>query len=426
MTNPQNQDDQMPDDMYDDLPEESYEETEDVGEAGEWEDDALAQDGGEQEQKPKKKSSMFNIIVIVLAVVVGGGILLTQFGGGASAPQETADSVGSAENQAPIEAAAEGTAGELTALQGGQPEVAAPETVPAATDVPQPSQGGGFMNDPSLLGGETPSQPAATDSAQAPVALPDSGPSLTAPPAAEVAAPAPALMDAAPAVSAPQPAEALAQPDVAPIPSLTPITPVSDFPSVDVIKKADNPVGSAAPVAVPAPVVEEAPAMQEPVTMMPTAARAVSEDTSAEAQKKLDDALAKIQELEANLDVARKQADAQAAAVAKVEDLQQKIGDLEQKLSRAESSRGERIAPASASQQEEEVAPAVSRPTAAAEIRWELRSAQPGTAMIARKGQDDVVTVGVGDTLSGIGRITAIEQSPEGWVVVGTQGRIAQ
>lgn len=59
--------------------------------------------------------------------------------------------------------------------------------------------------------------------------------------------------------------------------------------------------------------------------------------------------------------------------------------------------------------------------------RWVLKSARPGSALIAAEGQDDLRPIAVGDTVSGIGKVTMIEQAASGrWVVVGTGGRITQ
>lgn len=55
---------------------------------------------------------------------------------------------------------------------------------------------------------------------------------------------------------------------------------------------------------------------------------------------------------------------------------------------------------------------------------WALRSAQPGSAMVVPKAGGDMRTIRVGDSLSGLGRITAIELRGSKWVVQGTQGTL--
>lgn len=57
---------------------------------------------------------------------------------------------------------------------------------------------------------------------------------------------------------------------------------------------------------------------------------------------------------------------------------------------------------------------------------WELRAAQPGKAWVSKKGQKDMQPVVVGDSLSGIGRITNISYDGQRWTVKGTSGQILQ
>ncbi|MFN3700811.1 MAG: hypothetical protein ACK4VI_04720 [Alphaproteobacteria bacterium] len=57
---------------------------------------------------------------------------------------------------------------------------------------------------------------------------------------------------------------------------------------------------------------------------------------------------------------------------------------------------------------------------------WQLRSAQPGRAYVARADSNDVIMVEVGSTLSGVGRITEISNATGRWIVKGTRGQINQ
>lgn len=59
-------------------------------------------------------------------------------------------------------------------------------------------------------------------------------------------------------------------------------------------------------------------------------------------------------------------------------------------------------------------------------IRWILRSAQPGKATIAQAGSNDMRTVEIGQTVSGLGRIKTIQVENGLWVVRGTRGRVSQ
>lgn len=58
--------------------------------------------------------------------------------------------------------------------------------------------------------------------------------------------------------------------------------------------------------------------------------------------------------------------------------------------------------------------------------QWELRGASPTEAYVAEKGTQNLRTVGIGDTLDGVGRITSIAVEGNQWVVRGTSGRITQ
>ena len=57
---------------------------------------------------------------------------------------------------------------------------------------------------------------------------------------------------------------------------------------------------------------------------------------------------------------------------------------------------------------------------------WQLRSAQPGKALVAPTGSNDMRTVQVGDTLKGIGRITSIAIEDGKWIIRGTKGLVSQ
>lgn len=69
---------------------------------------------------------------------------------------------------------------------------------------------------------------------------------------------------------------------------------------------------------------------------------------------------------------------------------------------------------------------ATAKKPATSSSRWELRAAQPGKAWVAKSGQNNMQPVVVGDSLSGIGRVTSISFNGSRWVVVGTSGQILQ
>jgi hypothetical protein len=125
---------------------------------------------------------------------------------------------------------------------------------------------------------------------------------------------------------------------------------------------------------------------------------------------------------------------------AKVEELQKKIDELQKTISQLQQSPvTKEEAEKSAAQSEETAAAKVSHKklsahhgktsakTHMAAGTWVLKAAKPGVAWVARKGTDDLKMVEVGDSLAGVGRVTAIVKSSSGnWTVNGTKGRISQ
>jgi len=66
------------------------------------------------------------------------------------------------------------------------------------------------------------------------------------------------------------------------------------------------------------------------------------------------------------------------------------------------------------------------RPAKAVSKKWVLKAARPGTAWVARAGENDMRSVSVGESLAGIGRITSVDVVDARWVVQGTKGKIYQ
>ncbi len=133
---------------------------------------------------------------------------------------------------------------------------------------------------------------------------------------------------------------------------------------------------------------------------------------------------------------------------AKVEELEQKITDLEKTISQLQQ---EAVVKETAQEKSVEAKPAEetnteeSAPTAAppkknhhrgtahhnnkhaVAVKWVLKAAKPGVAWVAKKGSGDLLMVETGDSLPGVGNVTAIVKSSSGrWVVNGTKGRISQ
>lgn len=62
----------------------------------------------------------------------------------------------------------------------------------------------------------------------------------------------------------------------------------------------------------------------------------------------------------------------------------------------------------------------------ATQNNWQLRAAQPGKAWVAKKGDNNMRPIVVGDNLTGIGRIQDIRFTNGKWVVLGSAGKITQ
>lgn len=144
--------------------------------------------------------------------------------------------------------------------------------------------------------------------------------------------------------------------------------------------------------------------------------------------------------------LARTQAEAEAAKAKKEADVAKKdasakIASAEKEREAAESAAAaaRKAASARAEQTPAPVkkAPAKTASTSSApkkapsaepakSARWELRAAQPGRAWVSKPGARDMQSVTVGETLPGIGRVTAISYVNGRWTVQGTQGAVAQ
>ncbi len=68
--------------------------------------------------------------------------------------------------------------------------------------------------------------------------------------------------------------------------------------------------------------------------------------------------------------------------------------------------------------------PAVKKKVSAKAPKWELRSVASDAAWVGEAGKPDVRRVIVGDTLDGIGRVTAIRKVEGVWTVEGTKGKL--
>jgi hypothetical protein len=176
---------------------------------------------------------------------------------------------------------------------------------------------------------------------------------------------------------------------------------------------------------VDAPVVEPAPA---PVSADPAAQEAVA------ALER------KVVELESAL------ADVRENAVSKrdLEEIKESLANLEKSMMSRKSAAALKAAKREVDDYRNGIMPgvvaaepAVSEPSPSASAAkkrasgkahtWVLKSAKPGMAWVAETGSNELKTVTVGETLDGIGKITAIVKDSSGhWVVSGTKGILAQ
>lgn len=421
---------------------EDFYETQDVS----GHEDDLSEDSGDENweedespspsKKEKKKSSLSTIAIIAGGVVVGLVVLYLQFGGsgsqtpppegvggepvaaidpigvGEAPPQPLSPQQVDAQGGAP-ESLGQGSPGSLEALRGADGATGI-ETVDSdikaesmEKDPSKQAPQGGFMNDPSLLPAEVhgEAQPAVEQPTVEPTTI---APSRRAPAVAEVE---------------------------------NPVKPVSDFPTVDAIKKPEMGGGleqSGKSVEEPLgrePSVAATPAI---APMQPTAVEVSSEEVKV-LKAQLEAALKRIDDLEKRSKrpvVSPSSApseDVNALRVA-LDNLQSKVEGLSaKKASLLEKKESETV---SESSRTEETKPTqISSPIKKVEMRgdkakktvvWDLKGAMPGQAMIALHGETELKTVRVGDEVAGIGRVTVIENSGRGWIVQGTTGQIRQ
>ena len=187
------------------------------------------------------------------------------------------------------------------------------------------------------------------------------------------------------------------------------------------------------PVFVEAPQAEEQQNVvlniEEPVEVQESPADTMTETISQTVTTNVDNQ--NYQLLETKLDMIVSRLDAMEDRIGQVQQsdnpstsaMESEIAALKKEISRLASLKQTQTTskPKSSSSPAKHVQPKAPAPT-----RWELRGAQPGKAWVSKKGQKSVQAVGVGDNLSGVGRITSISYKMDRWVVQGTMGQIRQ
>lgn len=425
-----------------------------------WQDDNAA--AGSYQEPREKKGLSFNTIVIIGAVVVGGGVMMM------TVMNKSAEQA--AGNQGMFQSFLNIT-GVMDGMLFGEKD---------ATQTPTEQTGNqdGFLNNPdSLAANGNPPQPVPMSP------LEDEGPDLNQPltplpddmyagvprgpedgastqDTAELAENDAAAPSQQPPMSAQDILEkAMANREKKNEPASEKIEEekVAQAPAapVEEVVPAPEPVPTPAPtpVPVPAPVVP-APVATTPI-MSPAQEKALTDNTKAmeTLSESMNKVVSRIDRMEGELTNVRESQQASYQKLeATVETLKKEVTALKE--------RPATVAPAPAPKKEDapaekkaeirvpvqktpepvakKPAPATTQTPAKPKVaqqpkavtsssaRWELRAAQPGRAWISRAGAKDMQGVQVGQTVDGIGRITAITYQNGRWTVSGTGGSIHQ
>lgn len=452
----------LDDSEFADLPEDGEYEGDDF-EAGEWEDEP--QPAGKKAKKEKslyqtgeKKGLGFNTIVIICGVVLGGGVLAFNI---------MNKSAEVAAGQKGIFQSVLNIGGVMDGMLFGDKE---PEPTPEEQAAQNVKTDEGFLSNPDMTLPEN-----ANANPDQPLTPMPEGMDVT-PRGPEEAAPAQEN------VSAITPADTM--PPIIETPMET--APETVTSAEDILKQAmanrqqkteeKPPVEDTSkaeekePVAAPIFAAPEPPTVSQAVTQPPVdpliaaeaaqAAHKAEQSTKAVAglETKIDTLLKRMEQMEKDLGAVKTAATATAAAPAtavNTKELESQIAALKKEITAikdrplpvavrekpverpasnepdmAVSSpkpvvKKKQAARKPAVQNDYATAP---KPKAApaATGRWELRAAQPGRAWVSKLGERDMQGIEVGQSLPGVGRITAITYQNGRWTVTGTQGRIQQ
>lgn len=149
-------------------------------------------------------------------------------------------------------------------------------------------------------------------------------------------------------------------------------------------------------------------------------------DVVAAVESKIDQLFNRLDDIEARLDKS-------ASSGASYDDsaLKSSIAKLEKKVNALSDRLSSGSAPVQRSssapvRQKSVPAPAVSSSSSVTSKTWILTSAQPGKATIKKVGQDDVISIAVGDRVTGLGEIQSVRLIDGKWVVSATGGKIVQ
>lgn len=421
------------------------------------EDGDIVDESEEPQKAPRKKGGLFNILLIGGALIVGGGfIYMKVIAPGSPAPATTAVT----QTEVPVTSTepVQEVQADVPALPASDNPVAEslPESAPEMTPEP-PAVAVAEAIPPQ----EVPAAPSVADIV--PVLTDETVQQVTP----EVSPDSPAVnpSDTVPELASIMKSDSAVESPTPPMPS-----PIS---APDAVPVTDN-----ATPAYPVTGTMQMTDIPEPVKDNVAPADSMSDETAKAIDEKLSRLLTRLDSFEgriASLEGGLKEVSSQPAPAAVPADmseisgaikaLEQKITTLEKRPAAqpvAETAEKPVFVPAAEKSAESPVVPleepvsqipeetaavpvtapaaespapvkpktVTPKPAAAKVTAWVLRSAQPGAAMIAPKAGGDMKSVRVGDTVSGLGRIIAIEQKHQQkqgrWVVQGTTGVIAQ
>lgn len=139
----------------------------------------------------------------------------------------------------------------------------------------------------------------------------------------------------------------------------------------------------------------------------------------------------RIESLEQGIENTNRQIDDLVKSISSLEDKIETLADKQEQAAKAPpapaaEAETPKPAPARAATPRPKKPAKTPAKAAAKATSWILRAAQPGRAVVASKGSNDLKTVEVGDTLAGIGRIVSVSMENGRWVVRGTQGALSQ
>lgn len=418
--------------------------------SSEWADesDFSEEDSSKEENQPpqKKKTSPLTVIIILVVAIVGvfGFMLLKGNKSSVTPSQQGGEVALSTDVEAPLDAESPSGSSPVVSMDQG---LSTQENVVNANKDASGGGGGqslesigvdGLKPAPSLVSGEGESGQGVMEN-----------PSLLVP-NTNVRSP-----ESAPG------ADPVAQPssdqsaDVVKAISPT-VTPVSDFPTVDSIKKPDIAQSAAVEASTSKDSAVDAGAPSDssvsmssgPTPVIPVPTSAVQQTATVDLKAQLEEARSKIELLEkqlseqsAELEIQKKKNTSNNEASSRVTSAKQVDGSsAERPLPEASPVETPVETKSVVSERNHFESPSVSTPrtivTKPVQVSqpkplqkkrsWILKSAGAGKAILSDKETGDLKTVRIGDSVPGLGRIISISMDHSSWVVKGTSGFVTE